>query len=362
MFLDPVSRDPRIPDRKFPENIIIVCDPIDRIFYEYSKHPCILKIKNTTNTLQTFSFNKINEMHMRKEILSLNTKKSAGHDSIPPKIVKGEVSVLIIPLKNLFNGSVEKCLFPPELNYADVIPRFKKGHNTNKENYRPISILPCVSKLFERLMFQQISSHAAHISTFLCGFQRGYNAQHALLRLENKLNMSLDNKQNIGLFMMDLSKAFDCIPYYLLIAKLHAYGFDKNSLKFIYSYLKERNQRVKINSELSTWGEILSGVPQGSVLVPLLFNIFINDLFLFVDYSDICNYAGDNSLSVADVSIEHIINKLESDIRNLDEWFLNNYMLLNQSKCQFLITESNRSLRIEKAKIKLSDEYIEETS
>ena len=98
------------------------------------------------------------------------------------------------------------------------------------------------------------------------------------------------------------------------------------------------------------------------MLGPLLFNIFINDLFLFVDYSDICNYADDNSPSVADVSIEHIINKLESDIRNLDEWFHNNYMLLNQSKCQFLIIEYNRSQRIEKAKIKLSDKYIEETS
>ena len=88
----------------------------------------------------------------------------------------------------------------------------------------------------------------------------------------------------------------------------------------------------------------------------------LNDLFLFVNYSDICNYADDNSLSVANVSIEHIINKLESDIRNLDEWFHNNYMLLNQSKCQFLIIESNRSQRIETAKIKSSDKYIEETS
>ena len=132
-------------------------------------------------------------------------------------------------------------------------PLFKKDDNTNKENYRPISILPSISKLFERLIFQQISSHVANKLSPLCGFRKGYNAQHALLRLKNKLNTSLDNKQNIGLFMMDLSKAFDCIPHNLLIAKLHAYGFAKNSLKLIYSYLEKRNQRVKINSEFSSW-------------------------------------------------------------------------------------------------------------
>ncbi len=91
---------------------------------------------------------------------------------------------------------------------------------------------------------------------YLCGFRKGYNAQHALLRLKNNLNMCLDKKKNIGLVMMDLSKAFDCIPHDLLIAKLHAYNFDKNCLKLIYSYLKERKQRVKINSEYSTWKEI----------------------------------------------------------------------------------------------------------
>ena len=110
--------------------------------------------------------------------------------------------------------------------------------------------------------------------------------------------------------MMDLSKAFDCIPHELLIAKLHADVFDKNSLKFIYSYLKERTEGVKVNSELSTWKEILSDVAQGSVLGPLLFNIFVNDLFLFVDYSDICNYAEDNSLSIAESASNILLTNL----------------------------------------------------
>ena len=198
------------------------------------------------------------------------------------------------------------------------------------------------------------------LSPYLCGFRQGYSAQHALLRLKNSLNKSIDKKKKIGIVMMDLSKAFDCIPHKLLIAKLHAYGFSKSSLKFIYSYLTGRNQRVKINTEYSSWKEILDGVPQGSVLGPLLFNIFINDIFLFVEKSEICNYADDNSLTVADANINTIITKLESDIQSLNIWFENNGMLLNGDKCQFMIIESNRSLRNEVENVSIAGKNIEE--
>ena len=119
-------------------------------------------------------------------------------------------------MTNLFNTSIDQSIFPSDLKYADVTPIFKKKDSTSKENYRPISILPSISKIFERLMFQQITSYVSDIlSPYLCGFRKGYNAQHALLRLKNNLNMSLDRKENIGLVMMDLSKAFDCIPHNL---------------------------------------------------------------------------------------------------------------------------------------------------
>ena len=162
--------------------------------------------------------------------------------------------------------------------------------------------------------------------------------------------------------MMDLSKAFDCISHELLIAKLHVYGFNKASLKLTYNYLKGRNQRVKINADYSSWREILSGVPQGSVLGPLLFNIFINDLFFCVKNSEICNYADDNSLTVADADLDKIIAKLETDIDILNTWFKNNGMLLNEDKCHFMIIEPSWNTRKKIERIKLRNETIEETN
>ena len=224
-------------------------NPINKIIYNFSRHPSVLKISNIIKPKERFSLNKVDQMQIENEILQLNAKKSAGPDAIPPKVVKDSFMVLTPPLTKLFNTFVEENLFPSDLKYANVSPHYKQDDSTKKENYRPISILPSTSKIFERLMFQQITSHVSNIlSPYVCGFRKGYNAQHALLRLKNKLNKSLDKNENVGLVMMDLSKAFDCIPHNLLIAKLYVYGFDKNSLRLIYSYLKGRHQRVKINS------------------------------------------------------------------------------------------------------------------
>ena len=227
-------------------------DPIDKIIYNYSKHPSIIKRKQIINSNDNFSFHEVYQNEIEQEIVQLNVKKSAGPDAIPPKIIKDSIIVVKAPLTTLFNTSIKESLFPSGLKYGNVSPLYKKDENTKKENYRPISILPSISNFFERLMFQQITSYVSNLlSPYLCGFRKGYNVQHALLRLKNSLNMSLDKHKSIGLLMMDLSKAFDCIPCILLIAKLHAYGFTRKSLSLIFSYLKGRHQSVKINADYS---------------------------------------------------------------------------------------------------------------
>ena len=136
---------------------------------------------------------------------------------------------------------------------------------------------------------------------------------------------------------MDLSKAFDCLNHELLIAKLSAYGFSPSALRLIHSYLSERKQREKINGSFSAWRETMIGVPQGSVLGPLLFNIYITDLFMFVKDAQICNYAEDTTIYACDTNIESVIKTLGSDALNIVEWFPNNCMRLNGDKCHLMV-------------------------
>ena len=141
-----------------------------------------------------------------------------------------------------------------------------------------------------------------------------------------------------GAVLMDLSKAFDTLNHDLLIAKLHAYGFDKSALKLVKSYLTNRWQRTKINMSFSSWSELLKGVPQGSILGPLLFNIYINDLFLIIKNTDICNYADDTTLYTQGMDLNELLINLEHDSTLLVQWFEENYMKLNKEKCHLLVS------------------------
>ena len=158
------------------------------------------------------------------------------------------------------------------MKLAEIIPIPKKGDSLDIGNYRPISILPTVSKLFEKVMANQLSEFfETKFSKFLCGFRKGHSTQHALINLINSWQKSLDKGNVVGTVLMDLSKAYDCLPHDLLIAKLAAYGVDLPSLNLIHDYLSNRFQSVRIGSCQSEWLNISSGVLQSSILGPLLF-------------------------------------------------------------------------------------------
>ena len=148
-------------------------------------------------------------------------------------------------------------------------------------------------------------------TSFLSRNRKAYSTNHVLLRLIEQWKSALDNKNFVEAVLMGLSKAFDCIPHDLLIAKLHAYGFSENSLTFFYSYLKRRNQNVKINNTYSLYKELLPGVRQGSILGPILFNIFINDLFLWLSTGDLHNFADGNTISAFSKDLQELIKNLE---------------------------------------------------
>ena len=313
-----------------------IADPIDKAVHKFSNHPSILKINEQYQNAGSFHFQKVTPDVVDNEVRNLNHKKATTHKNIPPKILKSNICVE--PLTQIFNDCIENSSFPDELKCADVTSLPKNGPSNSRTNFRPISVLPTVSKLFERIIDKQIVTYITpFLSSLLCGFRKGYNAQHALVRLLEKLKISLDEGGKAGAVLMDLSKAFDCIRHDLLIAKLHAYGFSREALTLINNYLTDRQQRVKVNGSFSSWKSVARGVPQGSVLGPLLFNIYINDLLLFIQDSDICNYADDTTIYTCNKNLDNIVHKLENDSTIPLKWFANNFMKLNADKCHLLV-------------------------
>ena len=264
------------------------------------------------------------------------SNKSVGGD-IPTNILK-ECNFTFSVLADCINKSFENGAFSDCLKEANVTPVFEKDDPLDKENYLPVCILQLLSKFFEKLIYKQLSNYIeSSLSFILCGFRKAHNTQHVLIKLLHSWQKELDQKGYVGTILIDLSKAHDCIPHYLLIAKLGYYEIDKIGLSGILDYLSRRKQRTKIGSSYSYWYDIIRSVPEGSILGPLFFNMFINDLFFFTTLSEICNIANGNTLCSSNKELELVFRNLESDLNNVLAWSNINSLKANPEKFQFMV-------------------------
>ena len=313
-----------------------IMDPVFRAIGKYKDHPSIARINSLNKNNREFNFKHFCPWEIKEKVTSLKNKSSSLQMLV--SILKNSVDVCLIPLTDQLNNIVNDCHWPIELGSANITPANKKESTTGKGNYRPISVLPPVSKVFEKLFGNEVLDYIKDkFSPLLCGFRKQFSMQHALVRLTERWKHYLDKSGAIVGVLMDLSKAYDCISYDLLIAKLHAYGLGITAIRLLHSYLTNRKQRTKINNSFSEWVEILIGIPQGSVLGPLLFNIFINDLLLGIEDGNLCNFADDNTLYKCCETLNKAKFLIESQCSLIIDWFEDNFMKMNPETCQVII-------------------------
>ena len=266
----------------YSETGIVNEDIINELIDKYKNHESIKQIRsNYDANMIIFSFRPSTSEDIRKIIHDLRARTSIGFNNVPPKLLKTASDIISKPLSNLINETMIKCShFPNTEKIVCITPAFKKDDRHKKENYQPVSVLHAFFKIFERFLLDQMAPYLENIlSVFISAYRKHYSCQHVFLRMIEMWQRCLYDNKMVGTILMDLSKAFDCLAHDLLIAKLDAYGFDKEALRLILSYLSGRKQCVKNGGCLSMLKLILNGVPQGSILGPILFNVFINDIF-----------------------------------------------------------------------------------
>ena len=301
---------------------------------DFMNHASVLTIKNSAQKLD-FSFEPVSISRVAESLANLEIRKSAGPDGLSPKLLKLSVPVIAGPLTKLFNRCIISSVWPSQWKLSNVTPVYKKEDETSKSNYRPISVLSTIPKVFEKLKCDQLYRHFSPLfSDNMSGFLCGHSCCTALLKLTEDWRLALDSKKDVGVIAIDLSKAFDSICHNLLLVKLRAYGCQESAISLIQSYFTDRFQRVKCNGSSSDWLPVQCGVSQGSLLGPLFFNIFVNDVNYTVGTSSLRLYADDTTQYAAHMSPVVLESTLNHDVIKLTQWFSVNHLQVNAAKTQ----------------------------
>ena len=257
-------------------------------------------------------------------IISKLKLSSPGWDDISAKILKCIYPSIVNPLTKLINSCIETGIFPDELKVAKVIPIFKKGNKTDFTNYRPISVLPAISKIFEKIIYNRLYDFIEGNNILYehqYGFRKKYSIEMALAHLSNKLTTGIDaNNTTIGIFI-DLSKAFDTINHNILLNKIEHYGIRGTPNKLIRNYLTNRKQYIIYNGTKSNQININYGVPQGSILGPLLFLLYINDLNKTSNKLNFILCADDTSIYYTNKNENQLKLTVNDELKHLSTWF-----------------------------------------
>ena len=284
--------------------------------------------KNGLNTIE------INEMIVYNKLAELNVNKSAGVDDLHPKLLFELRNELAKPLSKLFKLSLEMGAVPQDWRDANVTPLFKKGSRSQPENYRPISLTSIIGKMLESIIKDSLVQHLESFNLVResqHGFRKGRSCLTNLLDFMHAVTQQLDDGEPVDLVYLDFAKAFDKVPFVRLFKKLEAHGIGGETLQWIRHWLRNRRQRVSVNKIFSEWGEVTSGVPQGSVLGPVLFLVYINDIDLGL-ISKLSKFADDSKLCK---TINNDIDReaLQQDLDRLEHWSQKWQMQFNADKC-----------------------------
>ena len=241
-------------------------------------------------TCKNFTFRQVTEKTVHCELRKLKRRKSAGIDDIPTSVLKGAANVLAKPLTKIINLSLETGGFPADWKVSKITPIHKSNVRDCIENYRPISVIPSISKIIERVIHSQLSEYLENnilISDFQFGFHKHRSTELATALFNDKIKKKVNEGKLVGSIFLDLTKAFDALSHAKLISKIRSYGILNNELEWFTDYLFDRTQYVQMGTSLSDAGKVHSGVPQRSIIGPLLFTLFYNDFPSCLKHSEV---------------------------------------------------------------------------